>query len=531
MPRIAVLCLVLFAFPLFAATQGQNLGVPQPLFPPNNWWNTDISAAPVDANSAAFITFIGAGKGMHPDFGGDAGDGDVYGFPIINVDATQPKKTVEFFWPDESDGVDHSTETSIPFYPVPDEAIALTGWIEGGQPGNVDQRDDADRHILMVDRQNNRLYELYNVWFNGTNWEAASGAHFYMNRNDRRPDTWTSADAAGLAILPGLVRYEEMAGPDEIRHAFRMTVRATNGYVYPASHRAGSTAGALPMGARLRLKASKDISGFPADVQKMLRAMKRYGLIVADNGTDMYVSGAYDIRWDNGILNPALGQIKASDFEVIQLGWQPSITLVANIAPNAQNGKTGDVTVTAYDTSYNVATSYRGTIAFTSTDGAATLPQSYTFTANDGGTHRFPAALTWRTNGSQVLTVKDNANATITGSRGTRVHATLRTAPLNAYWATFHYATRAAADAHLLRLNYNATLVPTGYGDFPWVVVERWECGSCTQEPTPLFLASARPNGFVPGTNEITAIGVDGTNLVIKRREVAAAIEKRRVEE
>ena len=141
-----------------------------------------------------------------------------------------------------------------------------------------------------------------------------------MNTNDRRPDGWTSADAAGLAILPGLVRYDEAFGTEDIRHAFRVTVRATNGYVFPASHRAGSTAGALPMGARLRLKASKDLSGFPPELQRIFRAMKRYGLIVADNGSDMFISGAYDPRWSNDILNPAFRALTASDFEVITLG-------------------------------------------------------------------------------------------------------------------------------------------------------------------------------------------------------------------
>ena len=164
--------------------------------------------------------------------------------------------TVTFDVPEESDGVNHPAEMSFPFYPVPGEAITMPGWVEGGQPGNIDQRDDADRHILIVDKTNNHLYELYNVWYNGTGWEAFSGAFFDMNTNNRRPDTWTSADAAGLAILPGLVRYEEVFGPNEIRHALRVTMRRTaDAYVYPASHEAGSTAGALPMGARLRLKA------------------------------------------------------------------------------------------------------------------------------------------------------------------------------------------------------------------------------------------------------------------------------------
>jgi hypothetical protein len=168
---------------------------------------------------------------------------------------------------------------------------------------------------------------LYNVFYDGSRWRAGSGAFFDLNSNARRPEGWTSADAAGLAILPGLVRYDEVFGPDEIRHALRVTVRATNGYVYPASHRAGSTAGALPMGARLRLKASRDISGFRPEIQKIFRAMQRYGLIVADNGSDLYVSGTYDTRWNNDVLNPAFRGLRAADCEVIALGYNPGQSL------------------------------------------------------------------------------------------------------------------------------------------------------------------------------------------------------------
>ena len=145
---------------------------------------------------------------------------------------------------------------------------------------------------------------------------------FNLATNDRRPEGWTSADAAGLAIFPGLVRYDEVFGTGEIRHAFRVTTRATNGYVWPASHRAGSTAGAPPMGARLRLKASKDISTYPPEIQRIFRAMKKHGLIVADNGSDMYISGTMDARWNNDVLNPAFRSLTADDFEVIELGWR-----------------------------------------------------------------------------------------------------------------------------------------------------------------------------------------------------------------
>ena len=186
---VFALVFALSAQGLFAAQQGASLTGPQPLFPPNNWWNTDISAAPVDTSSASYITFIGSTRGLHPDFGGDAGGGDVYGFPVITVDGKQAKKAVSFVWPDQSDGVDHTTETAFPFYPIPDETISMTGWVEGGQPASLDQRATEDRHVLVVDASNNRLYELYNVWFNGASWEAGSGAAYYMNRNDRRPDT------------------------------------------------------------------------------------------------------------------------------------------------------------------------------------------------------------------------------------------------------------------------------------------------------------------------------------------------------
>ena len=321
-----IVCIVLaLAVAAAAATLNGVLPGPLPLFPRTNWWNADVSQAPLDSSSANFISFIGTTRRLHPDFGGEASPGsdEVYGFPYVVVDGSQPKKAVEFDYSDESDGVNHTTDQSVPFYPIPDEAIAHAHWIEGGQPGNVDLRSTSDRHLLIVDRDNRHLYELYNVFFDGTRWHAGSGAFFDLNINGRRPDTWTSADAAGLAILPGLVRYDEVFGPNEIEHAFRVTVRSTNGYVYPASHRAGSTTGALPMGARLRLKASKSLTGFRPEIQKIFRAMQRYGLIVADNGSDMYISGTFDTRWDNSILNPAFGALTANDFDVIQRGWQP----------------------------------------------------------------------------------------------------------------------------------------------------------------------------------------------------------------
>ncbi len=317
----------------------------QPLFPADNWWNLDISGWPVDTNSTSFISFINNGgtRRLHPDFGGNDGitTNGIYGIPYAVVSGANSSdlKSVQFQYWEDSDGVDLKTGVSFPFYPIPPETITQARWIEGGEPGNVDKRNSQDRHLLIVDRDRNYLYELYNVFYNTAQakWYAGSGAFFDMSTNNRRTNGWTSADAAGLAILPGLIRYDEVYDPtaSEIHHAFRVTVRSTNGFVYPASHRAGSTAGALPMGARLRLKASVDVTTRASDpnIQKILRAMQRYGLIVADNGSDMYITGTYDTRWDNGILNPAFNNLTASDFEVVQLGYNPSSVATVPEAP------------------------------------------------------------------------------------------------------------------------------------------------------------------------------------------------------
>jgi hypothetical protein len=327
-----------------AATIGGPVPPPLPLFPPSNWWNVDISSAPLDPGSAAHIGWIAAGgvTGLHPDFGGNAGPVAIYGFPYVVVPGTQAKRPVTFQYWSESDGVDPATHAGVPFYPIPDEAITQPHWIEGGKPG--DQGTTGDRHMLIVDSENRLLYELFALQWDTVNarWKAGSGARFDLTQNGRRPDGWTSADAAGLAIFPGLVRYDEVYGPGEIEHAFRVTLRASNGYVYPASHEAGSQPGALPMGARLRLKSSVDLSGFPEPLRKIFRAMKKYGLIMADNGTDLYVSGTYDTRWDNDVLNPAFAALDASDFEVVELGWMPQVAAALAVDAHAWNGTSSD---------------------------------------------------------------------------------------------------------------------------------------------------------------------------------------------
>jgi hypothetical protein len=359
---VALALLLVFAStaPAGAMTGTRNGALPDPLplFPADNWWNLDISNWPVDLNSSKYISFINNGgtRRLHPDLGGGAGDPQdpnaIYGMPyavvtgVTNADLV----AVDFLYSDESDGVDHATDRSFPFYPIPPAAQTQPFWVEGGDPGNVDLTDSQDRHLIIVDADRNYLYELYNVYYNPTlkKWSAGSGAFFDMNTNDRRPDTWTSADAAGLAILPGLIRYDEAYDPSitDIGHAFRVTVRSTNGYVYPASHRAGSTTGALPMGARLRLKASVDVTQRTSDpgAQKIFRAMQKYGLIVADNGSDMYITGTYDTRWDNGILNPAFSALTANDFEVIELGYNASGSTTTDAALAAVSVSPGTVT-------------------------------------------------------------------------------------------------------------------------------------------------------------------------------------------
>jgi hypothetical protein len=310
---------------LASVAQAQPGGPLPPLFPPDNWWNVDVSSAPVDPKSGQFLDFIGRGTPLHPDFGGFADTPpETYGVIYLSVPGTQPLVPVTFVeFGDESDA---GAPWRPPGYPIPDAARTQPGYIEGGYPGNVDA--GGDRHMLIVDRDRSLLFELYHTfWDTSSNrWEAGSGAVFRLDENGRRPEGWTSADAAGLAILPGLVRHDEAFGPDPIRHALRFTVRRTNGHVFPASHTAGSTQGAPPLGARLRLKAGKNISGYPPEVRKIFQAMKTYGLILADNGTDMYITGAHDARWDNDVLNPAFASLTVDDFEVVQLGWKPSTT-------------------------------------------------------------------------------------------------------------------------------------------------------------------------------------------------------------
>lgn len=274
------------------------------LFPSDNPWNEDISIAPVDPNSDNLIASIGLTTSLHPDFG-TVWNGAPNGIPYIVVAGTQPK--VPLNWTAYGDESDPGP------YPIPPNAP-----IEGGA------NSTGDRHVLVVDRDNWELYELgYAFPLNGgTSWDANCGAIFDLNSNALRPAGWTSADAAGLPIFPGLVRYDEVFEQQEIKHAIRFTVQTTRrAYVSPARHWASSNTSVNrpPMGMRARLKASVDISGYSPAMQVILRALKRYGMIVADNGSNWYISGAPDPRWNDSELN-TLKNIKGSNFEVVKMG-------------------------------------------------------------------------------------------------------------------------------------------------------------------------------------------------------------------
>lgn len=269
-------------------------------FPADNPWNRAIDREPVDPDSSALIRSVGVDRPLHADFG-SFWEGKPIGIPYVVVDAKTPRVPVRFEYAEESDPGP---------YPIPRQPP-----IEGGPEG------DGDRHILMVDRDQWKLYELYQAFPDGRGgYRAGSGAIFDLNSNALRPAGWTSADAAGLPIFPGLVRYDEVVEQKVIRHALRFTVsRTRRAFIGPARHFASSDDNPHlpPMGMRVRLKASYDISGFPQNVQVVLQALKTYGMICADNGSDWFVSGTHDERWNNDEM-AALGRVTGRDLEVVR---------------------------------------------------------------------------------------------------------------------------------------------------------------------------------------------------------------------
>jgi hypothetical protein len=275
------------------------------IFPADNPLNTDISQAPVDPYNTQIIAALST-YSCKADFGSGLWEGAPIGIPYVVVCGNQTKYSVT--WRGNEYDDDYGDESDAGPYAIP-----LNAPIEGNGEG--------DAHVIAIDKENKILYELYNASVNGNHWEASSGAIYNLNSNALRPEGWTSADAAGLPIFAGLVRYEEVL-KGEIDHAIRFTLSKPNvkpAYISPARHKVNSTGGqySLPFGARIRLKAGYDISKFPAKVQVILRAMKKYGLILADIGSNMYITGAPDDRWSNDELQQ-LGKIKGADFEVVK---------------------------------------------------------------------------------------------------------------------------------------------------------------------------------------------------------------------
>jgi len=285
------------------AQANQNLPARQ-VFGPDDPWNTDISKEPVDSESEALIDSIGAGKPLHPDFG-TVYLGQPMGIPFIVVNGNQARVQVRFEYANESDAGP---------YPVPADAP-----IEGGA------KSTGDRHVLVIDRDNWILYELYAAYTDdgGKSWRAGSGTVFDLKKSGvQRAKGWTSADAAGLPIFPGLARYDEIVEKGKLTHALRFAVQRTRrGFVSPATHFASSSDDAQlpPMGMRVRLRGDFDLSRFPATARVLLQGLKTYGMILADNGSDWYVSGAPDSRWNDEELS-TLRRVKGSDFEVVRMG-------------------------------------------------------------------------------------------------------------------------------------------------------------------------------------------------------------------
>lgn len=275
-----------------------------PMFPANNIWNTPVDSLPIHAMSDAWIDNIGRDEGLHMDFGSGESDGGLIGIPYNIVSGSSVSQyTVEFYYPDESD---------LDPYPIPDIPLMEFG---------------SDHHILVVDTDTCMLYEIFDASFDSGNWSGGGGAIWDLNSNTLRPDTWTSADAAGLPILPGLIRYDEVAA-GEIRHTIRFTVEETAGYIWPARHQTSDPQdGIPPLGALFRLKADYDISSFSPEMQVILQAMKTYGIILADNGTDWFVSGVPDDRWDNDMLHE-LDVLTGNDFDAVD-------TSVLMVDPNS----------------------------------------------------------------------------------------------------------------------------------------------------------------------------------------------------
>jgi hypothetical protein len=331
----------------------------------------------VDPNSAAVINFIGASTSTHADFGAGQYLGSTIGIPYLVVGGQQPPVTINF--------TAYGSESDPGPMPVP-----VTAPIEGyPNPGT------GDRHVLVLDNSNCFLYELSSSYVSGNSWNAGSGAVWDLLSNEQRPYTWTSADAAGLPIFPGLVRYDEVAA-GRISHALRFTLQnSLAAFIPPASHWAAnsSNSNAAPMGMRMRLKASFDVSGYSTANQVILNALKKYGMIMADNGSNLYLSGAPDDRWDNTDLH-VLGQVSASDFEVLQMkplytqntvpsGAAPQITSFTATASSISAGAQVTLSWVVSGASYVIVSPDAGAVRSASVTVAPAQSTTYTLYATN----------------------------------------------------------------------------------------------------------------------------------------------------
>jgi hypothetical protein len=333
--RRATIAGVILGLGLGSTVHAQQVVGGCPVLPSNNIWNTPVDTLPVLSSSSAMVNTIGASRGFHADFGSGTWDGGPIGIPFVTVNSAQPSYPASFRWPGESDAGPY--------------AIPLNAPIEGGANAT------GDRHALAVDTERCVLYELYRAFPQSASWVADSGSIFDLKSNALRPSTWTSADAAGLPIMPGLVTYEEVVS-GEIKHAIRFTAPETRReFVWPARHYASSLTGSQypRMGERFRLKASFDVTPYPSDVQVILRAMKKYGIILADNGSAWYLSGKPDSRWNNDHLQ-TFGQLLGANLEAVD-------ATVLMIDPNSGRARQlPEDLLVDFGTAYGVWTLYDG---------------------------------------------------------------------------------------------------------------------------------------------------------------------------
>ncbi|HMC57705.1 MAG TPA: IPT/TIG domain-containing protein, partial [Candidatus Solibacter sp.] len=426
---VSAIALTLFAVSI-ATAQSPTVGN-CPVLPADNIWNTPVDQLTVSPSSSAWIATIGATKTVHADFGSGLYNGAPIGIPYITVPGTQVKYPASFTYASESEPGPYAIPLNVP--------------IEGGS------QSTGDRHALSIDTGNCILYELYAAYPQAASWTAGSGAIFNLLSNVLRPSGWTSTDAAGLPVWPGLLRYDEIAA-GEIRHAVRFTVPQTQkAFVWPARHLASSLTGTQypPMGARFRLRAGFDISGYSVANQVILRALKKYGMMLADNGSAWYLSGAPDSRWDNTDLHN-LGLIKGSDFEAVDVSGfmidpnsgqaKQSTTVSVTVSPSTASvpvnttqqfiATVTNATTQIVNWSVNGAPGGNSTVGLIGADGVYTAPA----VPPSGGTVTVQAASTVSPSaiGTAIVTVTAPSPAPVlssiapnSGTQGTNVSVTL----------------------------------------------------------------------------------------------------------